>query len=64
VTHKKTSKPQPELAAYIIDWLCQRNGGELQPAIEAMTVFDHRLMHEELTFILQHGGRPPNWVKP
>jgi len=50
------------LAGYIIDWLCRRNNDELRPAIEAMRVIDHRLMHDELAHILKHGGHPPNWV--
>lgn len=58
------SKQDEELASYVIEWLCSRNGGELRPAIESMRVSDFKLMHDELAHILLHGGRPPNWVKP
>jgi hypothetical protein len=50
------------LAKYIIEWLGYRNGGELQPSLDDMRVQDFRLMHEELEWILLHGGHPPNWV--
>jgi hypothetical protein len=50
------------LATYIIEWIEERNSGELGPAFEAQTVGDRRLMIEELRHILIHGGRPPNWV--
>jgi len=50
------------LAHYILNWLESRNGAELEPALEGMTVGDQRRMREELTLILEHGGRPPNWT--
>lgn len=39
------------LAKYIVEWLRTRNRGELT-----------KLLHEELEMILQHGGKPPNWI--
>lgn len=53
---------EKELAKYIVEWLIRRNGAELQEPIESMKVSDYRLMHEELEMILQHRGKPPNWV--
>ena len=50
------------LAHCILNWLESRNGAELEPALEGMTVGDQRRMREELTLILEHGGRPPNWT--
>lgn len=52
-----------ELAAYIFTWLRNRNGGELEDALDDMRVRDRDLAIEELAMILQHKGRPPNWVK-
>jgi len=60
------SSPKPEniaLAAYIIEWLTVRNGGELEAVFDDMRVKDLRNLREELELILEHGGRPPNWVK-
>ncbi len=59
-----TQAKESELAAYILSWLRSRNGGELDEAIGAMRLADHENMREELEMILEHGGRPPNWVKP
>ncbi len=50
------------LARYILDFLQNRNGGELEGAIGNMRMSDYRLLHEELKMILKHGGKPPNWV--
>ena len=58
-------EPQNEhskLANYILRWLVNRNGGELQPAIENMKLGDYILMKAELELILKCGGHPPNWV--
>ena len=52
------------LAEYILKWLRERNGSELESALDSMTVRDSRNMKEELELILTHGGRPPNWVRP
>jgi hypothetical protein len=54
---------EAELAAYILGWLRSRNGGELDEAIGAMRLADYENMRGELEMILQHGGRPPNWVE-
>lgn len=50
-----------KLATYLIDWLETRNGGELRDPLQDMRVRDRVQMHEELTMILTHGGKPPNW---
>lgn len=52
-----------ELADYIFRWLERRNGGELARAIGRMRVESYRLAKEELAMILQHRGKPPNWVE-
>lgn len=51
-----------ELAEYIITWLSERNGGELEEAFENMRVCDWHTLHDELEAILEHGGKPPNWT--
>ncbi len=51
-----------ELAAYIIKFLRNRNGSELDSAFGEMKVSSYMLMLEELEMILEHGGKPPNWV--
>lgn len=50
------------LARYIVRWLRSRNGAQLDSGIAAMTVESFEGMHAELSWILQHGGHPPNWV--
>lgn len=57
-------KQDEALAAYIIEWLQVRNGGELADAFDNMRVADLRNLREELEHILLHGGHPPNWLKP
>jgi hypothetical protein len=52
-----------DLAIYIMEWLMNRNGGELREAFYNMTVRDFRNLKEELQLILKHGGKPPNWIK-
>lgn len=60
---EKTGDGSPQaLAAYLIEWLRSRNGGELAEAIGDMRVADFENLRGELELILQHGGRPPNWV--
>jgi hypothetical protein len=39
-----------------------RNGGEFSRPLDNMRVRDASLALSELTMILQHGGKPPNWV--
>ena len=51
-----------ELAAYIFRWLCKRNGGELNDAIGNMKVRSLCLAKDELALILEHRGKPPNWL--
>ena len=51
------------LAAYILDWLRRRNGGELDAAIGAMRLHDFDLAKKELELILIHNGKPPNWKR-
>lgn len=51
------------LSRYIIGWLKRRNGRELRPAFQAMTVGDHENLLAELEHILIHGGHPPNWTR-
>lgn len=55
------TREHEELAFYIIDWLCRRNEAELGDAILEMSVAEYRLMHDQLAYILMHGGHPPNW---
>jgi len=50
------------LASYIFDWLMIRNGGELNDALQTMTVRSFKDALDELELILRHGGRPPNWT--
>ncbi len=50
------------LARYIVEHFRRRNRNELRDAIDAMTDESRSLLVEELTWILAHGGRPPNWV--
>ncbi len=50
------------LAEYLLTWLESRNGGELLDAFQNMRVRDANLLRAELVMILQHGGKPPNWV--
>lgn len=50
-------------AKYIIRFLCRRNGAELAPVFDTMTVANRRILLGELGMILEHGGKPPNWVK-
>lgn len=50
------------LALYIFDWLRRRNGNELDDAIGEMSLADYENALEELEMILEHGGKPPNWV--
>lgn len=53
---------QPSLlASYIIEWLETRNKGELREALDQQRIRDRKLMLDELTLILRHGGKPPNW---
>ncbi len=59
---KFTAEEAERCALYIVDWLCTRNAGELEPALDEMTVRSRRDMVAELALILRHGGRPPNWV--
>lgn len=54
----------PELARYIFTWLRERNEGELDVAIGDMKVYDYETAIDELTLILQHGGKPKNWTTP
>ena len=51
------------LAEYIVGFLRRRNGGKLQKKLDAQTVADREEMIGELEMILQHGGKPPNWVE-
>lgn len=51
-----------ELAEYIVSFLETRNRGELRPAFDEQTVASRRLMLEELEMILEHRGKPANWV--
>ena len=53
-----------DLAEYIVTWLRERNGAQLDAAISSISVEDCELLHEELAYILKHGGQPPNWIKP
>lgn len=57
------SREHDVLADYILTWLQERNGGALQDAFDNMRMKDARLMTAELALILEHGGKPPNWVK-
>ncbi len=56
-------KKHEQLALYIVEHMRVRNGGELCEAFDNMRVRDRALLIEELTMILEHGGRPPNWIK-
>ncbi len=51
------------LTEYIVEWLIERNGGELAEAFGNMRVRDFDGLRQELTMILEHGGKPPNWVR-
>lgn len=51
-----------KLAEYIVEWLEMRNGQELLPAMERMSVGDRRRLLAELQEILIAGGKPPNWL--
>lgn len=57
-----TEKAATECADFILTWIRERNGAELESAFEEMRVKDARIMREELIHILQSGGRPDNWV--
>ncbi len=50
------------LAKYIVRFLIRRNGAELEPVFDNMTVSSRRRLIGELGMILQHGGKPPNWI--
>lgn len=52
-----------ELAKYIIEFLRTRNLGELEEAFDDMTVGNYRRLENELSLILEHGGKPPNWTE-
>ena len=52
-----------DLARYIVSFLQRRNRGELQDAFDQMRVGDYNLLLEELAMILEHRGKPPNWVE-
>jgi hypothetical protein len=52
-----------DLAIYIVDFMRDRNGGELRDKLDSQTVADRALMLAELELILDHRGKPPNWVK-
>lgn len=57
-------KPSPvALAKYIVDWLRNRNGGELAEAFGDMKLCDYEMLVGELELILKHGGKPPSWDK-
>lgn len=57
-----TGAAATECADYIMDWLERRNGGEFREALEQQRTGDRRRMRDELVWILQHGGKPDNWV--
>jgi len=49
------------LAKYILRWLRERNGGELGAAFADMKLGDYERCASELSLILKHDGKPPNW---
>lgn len=53
---------QRPLARFILQWLRERNAGELNEVIGDMRVRDLEIAESELASILAHGGKPPNWV--
>jgi hypothetical protein len=53
---------EEKLAEYIVGWLISRNGAELREVFDGMTVRDFKSLKVELVMILEHGGKPPNWV--
>lgn len=57
------SAEMKELAAYVLEFLESRNGGELREVFDNMTRKDYSLLLEQLSMILEHGGKPPNWIK-
>ena len=57
------SNENKKLAEYIFEWLEDRNGGELRAALDAMSVGSYRRALGELEMILDHRGKPPNWIK-
>lgn len=58
----KPSEADHDLAEYLVRFLRRRNGAELEPAFGAMRVEDFENLHDELAWILAHGGHPPNWL--
>ena len=58
-----TPEKAKQLADYLLEWLVKRNGGELAPAFGDMRVRDLDRMASELELILEHEGRPPNWIE-
>lgn len=49
-------------AEYILEWLHERNGGELAEVLDSQRVRDRRLMLDELEAIVTYRGKPPNWL--
>lgn len=52
-----------QLAEFVVEWLRERNGSQLNDAFGEMKLRDFENLHGELAEILKHCGRPPNWVK-
>lgn len=57
-----TEKAAIECADYLLSWLRKRNANEFESVLDNMRVVDAKNMREELIYILQHGGKPDNWV--
>ncbi len=53
----------PKLALYIVNFLRERNGAELDPQFKNMTVANFELLIEQLALILKHKGKPSNWER-
>lgn len=51
------------LVEYIVQWLRDRNGAELEPAFRKMRLSDFEGLKSELEMILKAGGKPANWVR-
>lgn len=49
-------------ALVILDLLITRNRGAWRDIMNGQTIDDRALLIEQLALVIEHGGRPPNWV--
>lgn len=57
-----TYEENKQLALYIFEWLASRNGSELKGPLENMRIVDRNIAIDGLAHILEHKGKPPNWI--